>query len=84
MNRARPDGGCESRPLLYFQRFLSILPASPKVAEGVWTSRVVADQARVRGIEMPIAMAVARVLFEGQSPQIAVQELLERDPKAED
>ncbi|MEO6594151.1 MAG: NAD(P)H-dependent glycerol-3-phosphate dehydrogenase [Planctomycetota bacterium] len=60
------------------------LAASPKVAEGVWTSRVTADQARVRGIEMPIAMAVARVLFEGQSPQVAVQELMERDPKAED
>lgn len=59
------------------------LAASPKVAEGVWTSRVVAEQARARGVDMPIAMAVARVLFEGLSPQVAVQELMERDPKAE-
>ena len=59
------------------------LAASPKVAEGVWTSRVVADQAKLRGIEMPIATAVARVLFENLSPQLAVKELMERDPKAE-
>jgi len=59
------------------------LAASPKVAEGVWTSRVVADQAKARGIEMPIATAVVRVLFEGLSPREAVKALMERDPKAE-
>ncbi len=59
------------------------LSASPKVAEGVWTSRVVVDQARTRDIEMPIATAVARVLFEGLPPQHAVRELMDRDPKAE-
>lgn len=59
------------------------LAASPKVAEGVFTSRVVAEQAKARGIEMPIATAVARVLFEGLSPQLAVKELMERDRKAE-
>lgn len=59
------------------------LAASPKVAEGVWTSRVVAEQARARGVEMPIATAVARVLFDGLSPQVAVRALMERDPKAE-
>jgi glycerol-3-phosphate dehydrogenase len=32
---------------------------------------------------MPIARAVARVLFEGLSPQLAVRELMERDAKAE-
>ena len=59
------------------------LAASPKIAEGVATSRVVSDQARQRGIDMPIASAVTRVLFDGLSPQIAVKELMERDPKAE-
>lgn len=59
------------------------LSASPKVAEGVWTSRVVVAEARARGIDMPIATAVARVLFEGLSPRLAVRELMERDPKAE-
>lgn len=59
------------------------LAASPKVAEGVWTSRVVVAEARARGVDMPIATAVARVLFEGLSPRLAVRELMERDPKAE-
>jgi glycerol-3-phosphate dehydrogenase (NAD(P)+) len=59
------------------------LAASPKVAEGVWTSRVVTAEAERRGVEMPIARAVARVLFEGLSPQLAVRELMERDAKAE-
>lgn len=59
------------------------LAASPKVAEGVWTSRVVAAEAARRGVEMPIATATARVLFEGLSPRDAVRALMERDPKAE-
>ena len=59
------------------------LAASPKVAEGVWTSRVVVEQAKARSVEMPIATAVVRVLFEGLSPLAAVKELMERDPKAE-
>jgi glycerol-3-phosphate dehydrogenase (NAD(P)+) len=59
------------------------LAASPKVAEGVWTSRVVAAEARRLGVEMPIAQAVSRVLFEALSPQLAVRELMERDAKAE-
>lgn len=60
------------------------LAASPKVAEGVYTSRVLAEQARARGIEMPIAEGVARILFAGQSPRDAVRALMERDLKAED
>lgn len=59
------------------------LQASPKVAEGVWTSRVVAVEARQRGVEMPIACAVADVLFGGLEPRAAVRALMERDPKAE-
>ncbi len=59
------------------------LLASPKVAEGVWTCQVVAAQAKQLGVEMPIATAVARVLYEGLAPQLAVRELMERDPKAE-
>lgn len=59
------------------------LQASPKVAEGVWTSQVVVREAKALGVEMPIATAVARVLFEGLAPRDAVRELMERDPKAE-
>jgi glycerol-3-phosphate dehydrogenase (NAD(P)+) len=59
------------------------LQASPKVAEGVWTSKVVAERAKVLRVEMPIATAVTRVLYGGLQPQEAVRELMERDPKAE-
>jgi glycerol-3-phosphate dehydrogenase (NAD(P)+) len=59
------------------------LRASPKVAEGVWTSQVVVAEAQRLAVEMPIAAAVARVLFGGVSPQHAVRELMERDLKAE-
>ena len=45
--------------------------------------RVVAAEAERRGVEMPIAEAVAKVLFEGLSPRDAVRALMERDPKAE-
>lgn len=59
------------------------LESSPKVAEGVWTAKVLAADVDHRGIEMPIATAVWRVLYEGLSPEHAVRGLMERDPKAE-
>ncbi|MFN9703713.1 MAG: NAD(P)H-dependent glycerol-3-phosphate dehydrogenase [Planctomycetota bacterium] len=59
------------------------LAASPKVAEGVWTSRVVVEQAALLDVELPIASAVARVLYDGLPPRDAVRALMERDPKAE-
>lgn len=59
------------------------LAASPKVAEGVWTCRVVVERAAQLGVEMPIATAVRDVLFGGLPPAAAVRALMERDPKAE-
>jgi glycerol-3-phosphate dehydrogenase (NAD(P)+) len=59
------------------------LAASPKVAEGVWTARVVVEQAALLDVELPIASAVARVLHDGLPPRDAVRALMERDPKAE-
>lgn len=60
-----------------------VLGSTRKVAEGVWTSRVVVERAEVLGVDMPIARAVADVLFGGLPPQDAVRALMERDPKAE-
>ena len=60
-----------------------ILASTAKVAEGVWTSRVVRARAAEMGIEMPITDAVCAVLFEGLSPEKAVRGLMERDPKDE-
>ncbi len=53
------------------------------VAEGVYTARVVDRLARELAIEMPITRAVCRVLDEKVAARDAVQELLQRDPKAE-
>jgi glycerol-3-phosphate dehydrogenase (NAD(P)+) len=60
-----------------------ILESTRKVAEGVWTSRVVRGRAEKLGIEMPLCEAVCRVLFEGLRPDLAVRELMERDAKRE-
>jgi glycerol-3-phosphate dehydrogenase (NAD(P)+) len=59
------------------------LKSSPKVAEGVWTAKVLGEEVSGRGIDMPIATAVWRVLYEGMPPEQAVTDLMERDPKAE-
>lgn len=59
------------------------LAASPKVAEGVWTSRVIAAEVERTGADMPIAAAVAHILFDGMPPQAAVRALMERDHKHE-
>lgn len=54
------------------------------IAEGVRTADSVHQLARRYGIEMPITEAVYQILFEGKKPQIAVDELMTRDPKRED
>ncbi len=53
------------------------------VAEGVESAREVARVAARRGIEMPITASVCAVLFEGVTPQEALQQLLARDPGSE-
>ena len=60
-----------------------VLRALGHVAEGVPTARAVDRLARELGVDMPITRAVCRVL-DGNIPALeAVQELLQRDPKAE-
>lgn len=54
-----------------------------QVAEGVPTTRSAVQLARARGIEMPIAEQVHRVLFEGLDPREALRALMERPPKME-
>ena len=53
------------------------------VAEGVHCARAVRSLAAERNIDMPIAKAVAAVLFDGESPQAMVAQLLSRDPRHE-
>ncbi|NEX61359.1 NAD(P)H-dependent glycerol-3-phosphate dehydrogenase [Noviherbaspirillum galbum] len=53
------------------------------VAEGVRCAQAVRTLARDAGIEMPIAEAVAAVLFDGDAPGDMIRHLLSRDPRAE-
>jgi glycerol-3-phosphate dehydrogenase (NAD(P)+) len=61
----------------------SILAGLGHVAEGVYTAREVTRIAATFGVDMPITRAVHGVLFDGVAPAWAVNELLERGPKAE-
>lgn len=53
------------------------------VAEGVRCARPVRALAQRCGVDMPIAAAVAGVLFDGGSPREMVVQLLSRDPRQE-
>jgi glycerol-3-phosphate dehydrogenase (NAD(P)+) len=53
------------------------------VAEGVPCAKAVRELARARGVDMPITNAVAGVLFDGDTPQAMLAQLLARDPRNE-
>ncbi len=53
------------------------------VAEGVRCVQAVRQLAQERSIAMPIVDAVARVLFENEQPQQAIQQLLAREAREE-
>jgi glycerol-3-phosphate dehydrogenase (NAD(P)+) len=60
-----------------------ILTQLGHVAEGVYTARAVSSLADELQLDMPITRAVCRVMDERVPALAAVQELLQRDPKAE-
>ena len=53
------------------------------VAEGVPTTASVHDQARERGVDVPITDELYQVLFRGKAPRAALNQLMERIPKDE-
>jgi glycerol-3-phosphate dehydrogenase (NAD(P)+) len=61
----------------------TVLAGMVNVAEGVPTTRSVHDQARQRGVELPITNEVYQILFHGKSPRAAVTDLMLRAPKDE-
>jgi glycerol-3-phosphate dehydrogenase (NAD(P)+) len=61
----------------------AILASMKMVAEGVATTRSVADLAARESVEMPITSVVERILFEGLPPRAGLEELLARGLKTE-
>lgn len=76
-NRKVGLGLAEGKPLA------QIVGELGHVAEGVRCARPVRELARRHGVDMPIAAAVAGVLFDGGSPREMVVQLLSRDPRQE-
>lgn len=53
------------------------------VAEGVYTTQSVHQQAQAQGVAMPITAEVHAILFDAKPPRAAVTDLMQRDPKSE-
>jgi glycerol-3-phosphate dehydrogenase (NAD(P)+) len=62
----------------------SILGEMTAVAEGVKTAESVRDLAARYGVEMPISEEVYGMLVLGRTPEEALRNLMERDPKPEE
>ncbi len=65
------------------RRLKDVLKEMVMVAEGVATAKSVFDLAKKHHVDMPIVSAVYKVLFEGENPQRATEELMTRDAKGE-
>jgi glycerol-3-phosphate dehydrogenase (NAD(P)+) len=60
-----------------------ILDSMVMVAEGVRTTRSVAELSKKLSIEMPICEQMNLVLFDGKPPREAIGDLMLRDPRPE-
>ena len=65
------------------KKLSDILDDTKFVAEGVKTARAAKQLADRHSIEMPITTEMYRVLYEGESPPLAIQRLMSRSLKAE-
>ena len=65
------------------ERLSDILATLGHVAEGVEATRAARALAAHHRIDMPIADAVHRVLYEDVAPAVAVRDLLSREPRSE-
>ena len=59
------------------------LDALGETAEGATTIEAARTLAERLGVEMPITDGLHRVLYEGQEPLRAIEELMSREPRAE-
>ncbi len=62
---------------------LAELEAGKQVVEGVRTTAALHEWAAERGEELPITEAVWRVVYRGDDPRAALDELMRREPKPE-
>lgn len=60
-----------------------VLARMTEVAEGVPTTRAALRLGRAKGVELPIATQIARVMFEGVAPADAIASLMARDATEE-
>jgi glycerol-3-phosphate dehydrogenase (NAD(P)+) len=65
------------------EKLSDILAGMTMVAEGVFTTKSVHEQAERMNIAMPITAEVFRVLYDGKDPRAAVSDLMLRAPKGE-
>ncbi|MCA1686466.1 MAG: NAD(P)-dependent glycerol-3-phosphate dehydrogenase, partial [Planctomycetia bacterium] len=61
----------------------TVLAGMVNVAEGVPTTRSVHDQARGRGVDVPITDELYEILFRDKPPRAALNDLMVRAPKVE-
>ncbi len=61
----------------------TFLEESKETVEGVFSCRVIAEEAMAAGIEMPLVQAVYRVLYQGEAPSLAVRDVMCRPLKEE-
>jgi glycerol-3-phosphate dehydrogenase (NAD(P)+) len=61
----------------------AVLARLPEVAEGVPTTRAALRLGKVKGVELPIATQIARVMFDGVAPAEAIAALMARDATEE-
>jgi glycerol-3-phosphate dehydrogenase (NAD(P)+) len=65
------------------QKLHEIQATMKMVAEGIYTTKSVHDEAVQMGISMPITTEIYRVLYESKSPLDAVNDLMLREPTSE-
>lgn len=65
------------------EKLPEILASMRMVAEGVETTRAALALAGRYGIDLPITKQIGAILYEGQTPQDAIRELMDRSLKAE-
>lgn len=65
------------------KKLKDVLKETDMVVEGIATARSAYDLANKYKVDMPIALEIYKVLYEGKDPRKAVHDLMTRSPKSE-